>query len=927
MRPIKLTMTGFGPYTDRTVIDMDRLGTGGLYLITGDTGAGKTFIFDAITYALYGEMSGGSRDSRSVRSQYADSDTPTEVELVFEYAGREYKVTRNPDYNRRKKSGEGFTTEKANATLIRPDGSVTDGAAKVTEAVREILGIDRKQFCNIVMIAQGEFRKVLNSSTDERQKLFRKLFNTEPYNRLMDELKEKSRQVSADFDNKQREISLALSNVRCSFDEELAGRLNELKDRSEAGEATAEELRAMLEELSSAGEAKAAATGEELRAAEERLSEASKTIALAENHRENVSNLEAAKGNADSLEEAVRNAETALESADSNKQHIEDLRNEATLLFSNLDAYDKLDEINREYADASKEIEDTSAELEALKAGQADSKEKVARIKAELEELKYSDETLAKIKNDIEKKRNRISLLDDFRKDIAKVNELKAELDRERAELEPLIENASRLEAEYSQMSTAYLREQAGILARDLVEGEACPVCGSTSHPHPATIGDYAPTMEELDTKRKDAVSAREEANAKGNEAQLTRANLNAIDFSTKEVSLRETGTEDLDDADIIVQIEISKLKHQTEQLTEEESEIRQKVGRKAEIEEELRNAESAQEEAGLKLLDAEKKLAGLRASLEGIGRRRDDTAKELAFKSREDASAHIVEITKQADGMSEAIEKATQALNDAKSDKQANEAKTEELRKVVEGYTPVDEEAALEVKSAAEADKESLSGLNIAIAADLQSAEAALESIRKNSAELEKIRKEHETIDSLVRTASGSLAGKEKLSLETYVQTFYFDRIISRANQRLRMISDGQYEFVRCSQAEDKRSQFGLDLAVVDHYSGSERPVSSLSGGESFMASLSLALGLSDEVQASAGGIRLDTMFVDEGFGSLDAETLEKAIRTLTELSDEDKLVGIISHVDALKSRIDRQIVVTKDRESGSRVSLIGSI
>ena len=195
---------------------------------------------------------------------------------------------------------------------------------------------------------------------------------------------------------------------------------------------------------------------------------------------------------------------------------------------------------------------------------------------------------------------------------------------------------------------------------------------------------------------------------------------------------------------------------------------------------------------------------------------------------------------------------------------------------------------------------------------------------MRSGAAELERIRREHEIIDSLNRTANGLLTGKERITLESYVQSFYFERNIRRANIRLRMMSDGQYEFVRASESGDKRHLSGLDLSVLDHYSGTERSVNTLSGGESFMASLSLALGLSDEVQASAGGIRLDTMFVDEGFGSLDSETLEKAIRTLTELSDEDKLVGIISHVDALKSRIEKQIVVTKDRDAGSRATVI---
>jgi exonuclease SbcC len=205
-----------------------------------------------------------------------------------------------------------------------------------------------------------------------------------------------------------------------------------------------------------------------------------------------------------------------------------------------------------------------------------------------------------------------------------------------------------------------------------------------------------------------------------------------------------------------------------------------------------------------------------------------------------------------------------------------------------------------------------------------LNSAKNSLKTLAGIETDLKAIREKHEVIDPLSRTANGNLPGKDKITLEAYVQAFYFESIIRHANLRLRMMSDGQYEFVRSTEAGNKRSKFGLDLNVLDHYSGTERPVNTLSGGESFMASLSLALGLSDEVQASAGGIKLDTMFIDEGFGSLDSETLEKAIRTLKELADEDKLIGIISHVEALRTRIDKQIVVTKDRDNGSKVNLL---
>jgi exonuclease SbcC len=297
---------------------------------------------------------------------------------------------------------------------------------------------------------------------------------------------------------------------------------------------------------------------------------------------------------------------------------------------------------------------------------------------------------------------------------------------------------------------------------------------------------------------------------------------------------------------------------------------------------------------------------------------------KDLAFDSKEDAESSRISKASEAKRLREDIEKASKKVNEAESVRLANDAKINELDKVVSGYKPVDEEAAVEAAAAALSEKEELTDMSIQISSELKAVRAALKSVQSGAEELNRIRREHEIIDSLSRTANGMLPGKERITLESYVQSFYFERIIRRANIRLRMMSDGQYEFVRAGESGDKRHLSGLDLSVLDHYSGTERPVNTLSGGESFMASLSLALGLSDEVQASAGGIRLDTMFVDEGFGSLDSDTLEKAIRTLTELSDEDKLVGIISHVDALKTRIDKQIVVTKNRDEGSRAIVI---
>ena len=924
MRPLRLKMTGFGPYKDTNIIDMESLGRGGLYLITGDTGAGKTFIFDAITYALYGDMSGSGRDSKSVRSQYTADGEKTEVELVFEYCGHTYTVTRNPEYYRAKKNGAGFTKQPAGATLIKPDGSVADGSSRVNEEIKNILGIDKGQFCNIAMIAQGEFRKVLNAGTDERQELFRKLFNTQPYSRLADELKDLSRKNLEKYNDGIRAMSLSVASVNCSFDEELSAKLDELKERSDNNTATPEEICDLLGSIIYAADERSGYVADELAATDKRLTELNNKIALAKDHRKNAASLEEARNAIPLFEEEVEKAKSALEEANAGNPFIEKLENEAALIDASLDSYDELDTISAEITGLRKEAEAVTIDLANAQNEEETLKKKLSDSESLLVQLRQSGEELAKIKNSIEKTDSRITALRTLSDDIETVTVMSEALRKQQDELEPLIAEAERLAGEYSRMLSAYMKEQAGILARALSDGEPCPVCGSVHHPAPAELSQEAPSAEELDAKQKDAEAARNTASDKMSEVSTSKGNLDAVMARTMDEAVRETGSEDLASACEAAEKEVLSLNETLTAMRKEEEELRQKSEKATEMNAAVPNLRKELEEKSSEVKKIEKNLTAVSASLAAAEARYKQVRKDLAFDSREDAENSRTGKVKEAKRLRDGIGKAMKALNDAESGRDVNAAKINELEKVVEGYKPVDESAAAEAAIAAESEKKTLTELNIQLAADMKSAGTALNLVKSGAADLERIRREHEIIDSLSRTANGLLTGKERITLESYVQSFYFERIIRRANIRLRMMSDGQYEFVRTSEAGDKRHLSGLDLSVLDHYSGTERSVNTLSGGESFMASLSLALGLSDEVQASAGGIRLDTMFVDEGFGSLDSETLEKAIRTLTELSDDDKLVGIISHVDALKSRIEKQIVVTKDRDAGSRASVI---
>lgn len=823
MRPLKLTMTGFGPYRDKTVIDMESLGNGGLYLITGDTGAGKTYIFDAITYALYGEMSGSGRDSKTVRSQYAGDGEITEVELEFEKAGRRYKVRRNPEYSRRKDRGEGFTTQKAGASLIKPGGDVVDGTSKVTEAVKELLGIDKDQFRSIIMIAQGEFRKVLTAGTDDRQKLFRKLFGTLAYDRLSWMLKEKAKAVGEEYDDRIRRIDVLLENIGCSFDHALALELDELKESKCSDTDRIEDI---LNRIASAAVERQAAIQTDYDNADKKFNAASNIIALIDDHKRNVNKLEDARKRTAGLDENIKKAKKALDEAKEKLSEADALRNESANLSSSLEAYDRLDSINDELAKAKAERTAKEKELKTAK---------------------------TRLESAVDLKSEKVEEAEDYR-------------DKQGKKLNELLEASELASARYSEMSSAYLREQAGIIARDLEDGKPCPVCGSETHPHPATPAEDAPTAEQLKEQKKAAEEADKAAKKKAESIK--------------------TGNE--------------------------------------RYENELKSLQETIDKADQSVRDLDKYIVEKDAIITGIEARLNDCRSSLAYESKSKAQERIDEIAETIEKITKAAEKKAEELNAAKAEKQSNDAAIRQLEEVVEGYSPQDEETARKDLTESDNIKKNLTNEKVRVSTDLTNAKNALTTLAGIEKDLKRIRKEHEVIDPLAKTANGNLQGKDRITLEAYVQAFYFDRIIRRANIRLGMMSGGQYEFVRSGESADKRKNFGLDLNVLDHYSGTERPVNTLSGGESFMASLSLALGLSDEVQATAGGIRLDTMFIDEGFGSLDSETLEKAIRTLTELADEDKLVGIISHVDALRTRIDKQIVVTKDRDNGSHAKIV---
>lgn len=924
MRPLRLTMTGFGTYKERTVLVFEKLGTGGMYLITGDTGTGKTLIFDAITYALYGEMSGSGRNSRAVRSQLSNDDEPTEVELEFEYLQKRYTVTRNPEYFRKKKNGEGITKQGAGACLKRPDGSVVDGASKVTEAIKEILRIDCGQFCSISMIAQGEFRKVLNAGTEERQKLFRKLFNTQPYDRLTDKLKEMSNDVREEYENCERSLSAALDTVSCGFDEGLFSELVVFRNNPAKAAVSVSDMKSLLVRIIETGRSTAEDIYSELRDTEERLAVINSNLALAESYRENVRSLEEKRSESSALNITIEAAGKSLKEAEANLSLIEKLDDEAAVLSAGLDSYDELDRVGRELLELQQRISVKNDERKEQIDKYDTVKAEIEKDEADLADLSKAGEDLARISASADKTENRIKALKDLLMNAERVKVLEDNLQRLKNELAPLADEAERLENDHSRLLTSYMKEQAGILSSGLKDGEPCPVCGSLHHPDPAVPSDNAPSAEDVKKAETDAKKARELSRVKLGEVQNANGTLSEAADSLRSEAALAVGEEDREAAKTLAETEMRSLKIILEDLKDRKINAAAKLDNAVQLEAGIpdkKNKLNVLRESVRVLDDEIQKLGETEAAQKAC---LDYVKESLKYDSRADAEKELSNMTEKAANLRKDIKRASDAHENAVSAKIEIDAKISELEKFLSGIAAVDEGWVREQKTESEEIRKQLTERNTEISSELRTAKTALERIHGLSEKLSIIQKKHAAIDPLFRTSAGMIPGKERMTLEAYVQAFYFERIIHHANLRLLMMSDGQYEFVRSGESGDKRLKTGLDLNVVDHYTGSERSVSTLSGGESFMASLSLALGLSDEVQSSSGGIRLDTMFIDEGFGSLDSETLEKAVRALTELADEDRLVGIISHVDVLRTRIDKQIVVSKNRCEGSRAKVV---
>ena len=920
MRPVTLEMSAFGPFADKTVVAFEKLGSRGLYLITGDTGAGKTTIFDAITFALFGEASGNVREQSMLRSKYADPKTATGVTLVFQYGDKRYTVSRNPEYERPALRGEGVTTQKADAQLTYPDGRVVTKVKDVDAAIRDILGIDRKQFSQIAMIAQGDFRKLLLADTKERQEIFREIFQTKYFQLFQDSLKASASELDREVSDTRKSIRQYINGAECDEDDVCVLELRKAKD----GQLPVSDVVDLLERLLEKDVAAHDQVGKEASELESQLSETDAALGRTDE-------LEKAR---DGLEAAEREEKTALDVCEQRKAERDAAaarQPEADRIGTEIAAIETLLPDYEAREKKQDDLTELRTKLSDKTAAHIADCESLNDKNAELEALQEEDRSLENAGKDKERLGREKESAEKRSLDLAGFTGMATELERALADLAAKQKDylaaqkkADNSSDEYELLHRAFLAEQAGVLAQGLLDGEPCPVCGSREHPCPAHLSALAPTEAELkaakrtaDTDRRAAEAAsRSAAQALGKKETTERELINRGNALFVGIDRSEWAGE--------AARQQSALQAKIRLLDDQISVEQKKIDRKQELGSLLPRKRDEKDTLDKKTGEQATELAALRAQEAEYVRQIEAFEGRLKFRDKTTALLEKQRLQEDKKRIEESIASADKALRESQDTLSGIKGRIRQLREQLEGVEIPDrsalEEEAEDIRAKKAVKTEAAKTLNTRISNNRN----ALNNIRTQSDVLDALEKKLSWVKALSNTANGTVSGKEKIMLETFVQMTFFDRIVARANTRLMVMTNAQYELKRRTSAQGFRSQTGLELDVIDHYNSTERSVKTLSGGESFMAALSLALGLSDEIQSSAGGIRLDTMFVDEGFGSLDEQSLQQAIQALAGLTESNRLVGIISHVSELKEKIDKQIVVTKEKSGGSSISIV---
>lgn len=873
MKPIKLTLSAFGPFAGLTEVDFAALGSSGLFLISGETGSGKTTLFDGISFALYGSASGGDkrRDSSAFRSHFASARTETFVELVFEHRGKTYTVRRNPTYLR-----EGYKTPRTHDAYMScaETGEAWDGVKEVTQAVTDLLGLDETQFRQTMMIAQGDFLRILHASSIERERIFEEIFGTQLYDRI-------ERSITQRWKNSRD----ALKDARLKYDQifgamrvedEAIMELRAAPDRAaeaanlleEHCRAETKQLRALEKEIEKIEAARKAvqerlSTGKMINDGVESLARTEAELAQAEAREGEMANLSEQRLAAERAREVVRLYEVAARLESEQKRQ-------------------------------SKQLAESRSGLEAARTAAVAAEEKLAQAAAEWEGLPQLRLRAENLKKGVE----------DLSKLSALVNRTR-EAYKKRSAARKALDVAQQ---QYSVVFDAFMQSQAGLLAKELRDGEPCPVCGSVHHPKPCALSAGSATQQDVERAQKEVRDRTEAEQSLTGECMQLKARSYELHQAIEAALGRE--------------INISDAEGENRSVRDEYMALCAKIGA---VEKGYRAAEAAATHARKGLASAQSACDTLSAQLERLAEELSGARAqcergriENGFKSEEEYLAARRE-DREISRMQSVIEGHARQLAGLQETLAG-------LRDRWQGREKVDLTAAGEESGRIEAQRGEMLAKRQAFATDCEVNAATLKRLKAIVRELEQAQAQHGMLDNLYRTVTGQLTRQEakKIAFETYILQYYFRRVIAAANDRLGRMSAGRF-YLSCQEDPVKRNtKSGLGLDVFDAYTNRKRDVKTLSGGESFLASLALALGFADVVQASAGGVRLDAMFIDEGFGTLDDETLMRAMSVLMRLTEGDRLVGIISHVPALREAIDSKILLRRTENGDSRCEVV---
>ena len=1041
MKPIKLVMSAFGPYAAETPIEFTELGDSGLFLITGLTGAGKTTIFDAISFALFGEASGQYRGTSSLRSDFADAMTETYVELIFSHLGKTYTIKRSPQYDRPKQRGTGMVRQKENAILTSEGEPAVEGVRQVNAAVQDLLRISFAQFKQISMIAQGEFYQLLNAKSDERTKILQKIFMTEGYRRMGEILKEKAAKTEARSREIERSVIQTFNTVVPDPQSAYAEKTRQIQTAmKESGHAyQMDEMCSVLELLLKESKDNETVCTKEMDREEENYTKAAEVLTLAENtnkkldqlatlteHAEKLQAQEAffltmqeelkkqkdsiftilplqnayvkaktgvqtAKENLQKAEEDLDQKNKALIKAKEQTQKVQPLRTEAQKLYAETASmkekepqYTMRDDLREKLKKQNEVLTVQTKELDTAKLQIAELEKKIEDGEKQLNTLQDVPVQLSEVRQKVTAIKDKKDTVDDLiDKDLTDLKKSETDLQVKQSSYTVSLEKYKQKQAAADRIEEIYHKSIAGILASELQENMPCPVCGAIHHPSPAILGEEHYDEQAVRQARKQADEARRtvdsDASSAGNAKTKLEADTRALKNALERICVQTVSGETVRELETAAE----GLQKETEKQLQEAEKVHRELQKaqktletvKKDLESNQKKLQKAKESAETSekaIHAAEMEITALTASLHSLS---DLVYANLAEaqKSRKEKENQASARQKEADDLDEALHTAekhaaeaeTVCRKDSESLIKAQEEENDSLRKLHEGlhscgFDSLDEalvyridEAQLQENEDKIAAYEKEKAVNnemlknarketeglvrqdtsalqetrdalfekvkavrdrvYALRAWSASAEKTKAEIEKAKAEGEEVLREAGRMNRLSDMVNGKLAGKNKITLEQYVQAAGFDSIIAAANHRLRKMSGEQFELCRHEDPNEISGKNALNLDVLDNYTGKKRPVSSLSGGESFKASLSLALGLSDRISSGAGGIRIDTLFIDEGFGTLDETSLRDAIDMLTSLSTNGKLIGIISHRKELEESIPKQIIVSK--------------